>query len=525
LANAVVNPKLKEENNSILNSKLAKTQLTQSVSRCPFRTNKAGVYRFSDGKLCNVFHECNCKGNDSICTHVRSSVCPIGYVFLNITNRCEQIELFGCETSYLQSINTPETLKSKNYSLENDYRQFRDSMFTDLAKDYEMANVTGTTEFKCPFGANERFADPNICNIFHVCVSRGEQTYDQPFLCPFSSVFRVTDSKLMYCDKRQANDCAGKAFYRGIGADTNMLDEANSLLLKVDQNESSCNFDEILDDKLFCNLYHICKNGREHVYMCENQLLFNPLSKMCDYPINVACLNKQIYKKSDKLPSVELLEKTTSKSETNSATNKTTANPINLRMTENNSIKNGSHVVIHGVKIELSCPFLVKNYLIPDKKYCNVFHHCHGDFGSIFICDKGQAFDPSANGPEKSGVCNFEDMVNCTGKFILMENGERAGNAVKYTSRLTIQSAASSEKSSEKYVKQGSINLFQQTVANSREELVSGIVFDCRGKLNGHWRDTRYCDVFHACIGGEQKKTYSCAQLGERIYFDETTKR
>jgi hypothetical protein len=45
------------------------------------------------------------------------------------------------------------------------------------------------------------------------------------------------------------------------------------------------------------------------------------------------------------------------------------------------------------------------------------------------------------------------------------------------------------------------------------------------GKLNGHWKDTRFCDVFHACISGEQKKTYSCAQLGERIYFDETTRR
>lgn len=60
---------------------------------------------------------------------------------------------------------------------------------------------------------------------------------------------------------------------------------------------------------------------------------------------------------------------------------------------------------------------------------------------------------------------------------------------------------------------------------NTREELISGIKFDCRSKANGHWRDYRYCDVFHACISNEQKKTYSCAQLGERIYFNETTKR
>jgi len=123
-----------------------------------------------------------------------------------------------------------------------------------------------------------------------------------------------------------------------------------------------------------------------------------------------------------------------------------------------------------------------------------------------------------ANGPEASGVCNFENLVDCEGKFILTEYGKRAGQPVK----LNVQQPVSI----------GADNLFKNNVdvkqiesGDGREELISGIKFDCRSKSNGHWRDYRYCDVFHACISSEQKKTYSCAQLGERIYFNETTKR
>ena len=31
-------------------------------------------------------------------------------------------------------------------------------------------------------------------------------------------------------------------------------------------------------------------------FICDSQLLFNPMSKICDFPINVACLEKEIYR-------------------------------------------------------------------------------------------------------------------------------------------------------------------------------------------------------------------------------------
>ena len=70
----------------------------------------------------------------------------------------------------------------------------------------------------------------------------------------------------------------------------------------------------------------------------------------------------------------------------------------------------------------------------------------------------------------------------------------------------------------------------QQPVISSQgdviiENTIGGIPFDCRGRPTGHWRDTRFCDIFHACVHGYQRKTYACPIVGERTYFDEITKK
>ena len=69
----------------------------------------------------------------------------------------------------------------------------------------------------------------------------------------------------------------------------------------------------------------------------------------------------------------------------------------------------------------------------------------------------------------------------------------------------------------------------QQTMTQTgeliMENLIGGIPFDCRGRATGHYRDTRFCDIFHACVYGVQRKTYACPIVGDRTYFDETTKR
>ncbi|CAF1075776.1 unnamed protein product [Brachionus calyciflorus] len=57
------------------------------------------------------------------------------------------------------------------------------------------------------------------------------------------------------------------------------------------------------------------------------------------------------------------------------------------------------------------------------------------------------------------------------------------------------------------------------------ENLLGGIAFNCLGRVTGHYRDTHFCDVFHACVHGQQQKTYTCPFVGESTYFDESTRR
>ena len=57
------------------------------------------------------------------------------------------------------------------------------------------------------------------------------------------------------------------------------------------------------------------------------------------------------------------------------------------------------------------------------------------------------------------------------------------------------------------------------------QKVVVNVPFDCRGRIDGHWRDTRFCDIFHACLAGEQKRSYGCNQIGERFYFDDASQK
>ncbi|CAF4763326.1 unnamed protein product [Rotaria socialis] len=57
------------------------------------------------------------------------------------------------------------------------------------------------------------------------------------------------------------------------------------------------------------------------------------------------------------------------------------------------------------------------------------------------------------------------------------------------------------------------------------QKVVVDVPFDCKGRIDGHWRDVRYCDIFHACIAGEQKRSYGCNQIGEKFYFDDASQK
>ena len=61
--------------------------------------------------------------------------------------------------------------------------------------------------------------------------------------------------------------------------------------------------------------------------------------------------------------------------------------------------------------------------------------------------------------------------------------------------------------------------------STENQKVIVNVPYDCKGRIDGHWRDTRYCDVFHACIAGEQKRSYACTQIQEQFYFDDATQK
>ncbi|RNA11164.1 hypothetical protein BpHYR1_037554 [Brachionus plicatilis] len=57
------------------------------------------------------------------------------------------------------------------------------------------------------------------------------------------------------------------------------------------------------------------------------------------------------------------------------------------------------------------------------------------------------------------------------------------------------------------------------------ENLIGGVVYNCAEKPTGHFRDAHFCDVFHACVFGQQQKSYACPYVGEAQYFDDETRK
>lgn len=57
------------------------------------------------------------------------------------------------------------------------------------------------------------------------------------------------------------------------------------------------------------------------------------------------------------------------------------------------------------------------------------------------------------------------------------------------------------------------------------EQIIDFVDFDCSNKPTGPNKNNLYCDIYHACVFGELKKTYICAHNGERFYYDEKTQK
>lgn len=75
------------------------------------------------------------------------------------------------------------------------------------------------------------------------------------------------------------------------------------------------------------------------------------------------------------------------------------------------------------------------------------------------------------------------------------------------------------------YLVVGLVLAFISISSTFSQQVLTNLPFDCKNCIDGFYRDLTYCDVFHACVAGEQKRTYGCPQVGERFYFDGATQK
>jgi hypothetical protein len=194
----------------------------------------------------------------------------------------------------------------------------------------------------------------------------------------------------------------------------------------------------------------------------------------------------------------------------------------------NGTLINSSYIMVYGSELRPECPSDVSNVLIADKNYCNIFYHCQSGRGSVYICRDETVFDSSIN--EGVSSCRAEELVDCGNRLILTSQGKRlpiASIKPKQNINMNVPDFESEKKlpSLGKSLQSKYSNFILLPPPIQNQKIVVNVAFDCKGRIDGHWRDTRYCDVFHACISGEQKRSYGCNQIGERFYFDDASQK
>jgi len=186
----------------------------------------------------------------------------------------------------------------------------------------------------------------------------------------------------------------------------------------------------------------------------------------------------------------------------------------------NGTVMNSSSIVIYETEVHPECPSDTSTMLIADKNYCNVFYNCQSGRATVYMCREGTVFDSSNSTNVNS--CRSEELVNCTNRLILTSKGRRLAKVSMQNSNMnSVDKKVSLGKSLQS--KYSNFILLPPPAQN--QKIVVNVQYDCKGRIDGHWRDTRYCDIFHACISGEQKRSYGCNQIGERFYFDDASQK
>ena len=312
-------------------------------------------------------------------------------------------------------------------------------------------------EYECGRFENKKQSDPDICNIYHLCLNGNYKL----MICPEGNLYSEDTQQ---CEKARIVDCGSRLVMEFDHSNQEYsylkLNTVNGLL------ECPQGADGYYADPEFCNIYHQCIAGIDYIDQCMHQLVWNDRKKMCDWQTNVNCTGKLI--------PVVYGEKSFC---TNKVDNKY-KDPEYCNLFHNciggidNVVRCDGELMWNDEKKKCDWESVVKctGKMLPSEKqynssfcigkpdgtfaheeYCNVYHVCESGSDNIVQCPNQLYWDPSTN------RCDWSNKVECSGRAMV-----------------TLSTEAS---------------LF------------------CIERQDGVYKDPVWCNVYHNCLSGTDFKT------------------
>ncbi|CAH0588141.1 unnamed protein product [Chrysodeixis includens] len=256
-------------------------------------------------------------------------------------------------------------------------------------------------------GSNGVLVAHENCNKFYMC-SGGTPL---PLVCPPGLLY---NPYVKQCDWPQNVECGDRVIPE---PDDNPVTDNNN---DGDDNDNdgtcNCNPEEapsicaapdsegVLIAHENCNQYYICNFGRPIGFLCPGQLLYNPYTRQCDYPLNVECGDRVVPEPENNCPSC------------NGGGDGSTDLPLQGAGNDNGG---GNCDPSEAPAI---CAADGSNNVLVAHEHCNKYYICFGGNPIVLSCPGNLLFNPS------NDQCDWPVNVNCGDRVIPDPDNDNGGN-------------------------------------------------------------------------------------------------
>lgn len=284
----------------------------------------------------------------------------------------------------------------------------------------------------------------------------------------------------------------------------------------------SCRADQqyLAEHDKFCNLYHSCILGKYQMYACISIGSFDRTSyfyytngncgsasqSKCGFGKSVYSYGKLFPNKLGKLVSLDNAPYVSSSERFISSKVASSVSTVSLH-------EQFGPIIL--IKNQGSAPSCTKeDFIIPDKKFCNLFYECKGSKLSSFICIDNTTgmlngiydLTDSTCKPFNASDCLTNSFFNPESKDI--ENSVKPANEIQLTPIDMPQLTNEQVTSTKEAQKQQQKAVFQ---TNSN--------FTCLGRKNGYY-ESEWCNVYFQCESGRRIDTRCSPSLSSSPDYD-----